>query len=73
MCAPQEDPMNFKRSSLVALAVSLIAVLPARADEWSKTYNLNGKPQLRIETSDANIRITTWDQNTIEAKVITER
>lgn len=73
MCAPPEDPMNFKRSSLVALAVSLIAVLPARADEWSKTYNLNGKPQLRIETSDANIRITTWDQNTIEAKVITER
>ena len=72
MCAPPEDPMNFKRSSLVALAVSLIAVLPARADEWSKTYNLNGKPQLRIETSDANIRITTWDQNTIEAKVITE-
>ena len=72
ICAPPEDPMNFKRSSLVALAVSLIAVLPARADEWSKTYNLNGKPQLRIETSDANIRITTWDQNTIEAKVITE-
>ncbi len=72
MCAPPEDPMNFKRSSLVALAVSLIAVLPARADEWSKTYNLNGRPQLRIETSDANIRITTWDQNTIEAKVITE-
>ena len=73
MCAPPEDPMNFKRSSLVALAVSLIAVLPARADEWSKTYNLNGKPQLRIETSDANIRITAWDRNTIEAKVITNR
>src|SRR5580693_1438992 len=64
--------MNFKRSSLVALAVSLIAVLPARADEWSKTYNLSGKPELRVETSDANIRVTTWDQNTIEAKVVTE-
>ncbi len=45
----------------------------ARADEWSKTYNLTGKPDLRIETSDANIRVTTWDQNTIEAKVITTR
>jgi hypothetical protein len=47
--------------------------VPARADEWSKTYKLSGKPDLRIETSDANIRVTTWDQNTIEAKVITSR
>jgi DUF4097 and DUF4098 domain-containing protein YvlB len=45
----------------------------AHADEWSKTYSLSGKPELRVETSDANIKVTTWDQNTIEAKVITER
>jgi DUF4097 and DUF4098 domain-containing protein YvlB len=65
-----------KRLSLALLAVSVVAVLatkPAHADEWSKTYNLSGKPNLRIETSDANIRVTTWDQNTIEAKVITNR
>jgi DUF4097 and DUF4098 domain-containing protein YvlB len=65
-----------KRLSLAILAVSVVAVLstkPAHADEWSKTYNLSGKPNLRIETSDANIRVTTWDQNTIEAKVITNR
>src|SRR6202162_4867547 len=60
-----------KRLSLVILAFSVVAVLPAYADEWSKTYNLTGKPDLRVETSDANIRVTTWDQNTIEAKVIT--
>jgi DUF4097 and DUF4098 domain-containing protein YvlB len=61
---------------LAVLAVAVISVLSAetaRADEWSKTYNLSGKPELRIETSDANIRVTTWDQNTIEAKVVTER
>ena len=60
----------------VVMAVSmlcLVASLPARADEWSKTYNLTGRPELRVETSDANIRVTTWDQNTIEAKVITTR
>ncbi|HEY3619095.1 MAG TPA: hypothetical protein VGK96_19965, partial [Candidatus Sulfotelmatobacter sp.] len=62
-----------KRLSLIILAFSVLAVLPAHADEWSKTYNLTGKPELRIETSDANIRVTTWDQNTIEAKVITAR
>jgi DUF4097 and DUF4098 domain-containing protein YvlB len=62
-----------KRLSLVILAASVVAVLPAHADEWSKTYNVTGKPELRVETSDANIRVTTWDQNTIEAKVVTSR
>ncbi|MGD0162100.1 MAG: DUF4097 family beta strand repeat-containing protein [Candidatus Sulfotelmatobacter sp.] len=49
------------------------AALPARADEWSKTYTLTGKPDLRVDTSDANIHVSTWDQNTIEAKVTTTR
>jgi DUF4097 and DUF4098 domain-containing protein YvlB len=65
---------KMKRLPFAALALTLVAVLSAasaRADEWSKTYTLSGKPDLRIETSDANIRVTTWDQNTIEAKVIT--
>lgn len=62
-----------KRLSLAILVVSVFAVLPAHADEWSKTYNIAGKPDLRIETSDANIRVTTWDQNTIEARVTTSR
>ena len=58
------------RASL-AILVFAIAVLPVRAEEWSKTYHISGRPDLRIETSDANIRVATWDQNTIEAKVIT--
>jgi len=62
-----------KRLFLAALAASVIFVLPAYADEWSKTYKISGRPDLRIETTDANIRVTTWDQNTIEAKVVTSR
>lgn len=62
-----------KRCSLVVLMLAFAAVLPARADEWSKTFNLTGKPTLRVETSDANIRVDTWDQNTIEARVTTKR
>jgi DUF4097 and DUF4098 domain-containing protein YvlB len=58
------------RASLAILALS-VAVVSARAEEWSKTYNISGKPDLRVDTSDANIRVTTWDQNTIEARVIT--
>lgn len=63
--------------SITALILSgfvcSLAALPAHADDWSKTYTLTGKPDLRVETSDANIRVSTWDQNTIEAKVTTTR
>jgi len=65
--------LTMKRLALVVLIVGLAASLPARAEEWSKTYTLTGRPDLRVETSDANIRVHTWDQNTIEAKVIATR
>lgn len=49
-----------------------LAVGPlAHADEWSKTFTVTGKPELRVETSDANIHVDTWDQKTIEAHVTT--
>jgi DUF4097 and DUF4098 domain-containing protein YvlB len=61
-------------SALSAMAfVFACATLQARADEWSKTYTLTGSPNLHVDTSDANIHVSTWDQNTIEAKVTTER
>jgi DUF4097 and DUF4098 domain-containing protein YvlB len=60
------------RMALFAILISL-AALPVRADEWSKTYTLTGRPDLRVETSDANIRVTTGDQSTIQAKVTTNR
>jgi DUF4097 and DUF4098 domain-containing protein YvlB len=63
--------VSLKRLALAALTLAVVSVSPAYAEEWSKTYNVSGKPNLRVETSDANIRVTTWDQNTIEAKVIT--
>jgi hypothetical protein len=58
---------------LIAGFVCSLAALPARADEWSKTYTISVKPDLRVDTSDANIRVSTWDQNSIEAKVTTTR
>lgn len=64
---------RISRGLLFILAVAVTVALPAWADEWSKAYSLSGKPDLRIETSDANIRVTTWDQNSIAAKVISTR
>jgi hypothetical protein len=62
----------FGALALTGVACSL-AALPAQADDWSKTYTLSGKPDLRVDTSDANIHVSTWEQNTIEARVTTTR
>ncbi|MGA9507855.1 MAG: DUF4097 family beta strand repeat-containing protein [Candidatus Sulfotelmatobacter sp.] len=60
-------------SLVLGVVVCSLAALPAHADEWSKTYTLTGKPDLRVETSDANIHVSTWDQKTIDARVTTVR
>ena len=57
----------------IAVGVLALGALSAHADEWSKTYTLSGKPSLKVGTSDASIRVTTWDQSTIEARVVTTR
>jgi hypothetical protein len=50
-----------------------LALAPfACAEQWSKTFTITGRPDLRVATSDANIRVDTWDQSTIEARVTTE-
>jgi Toastrack DUF4097 len=59
--------------TLLTVVFAIASALPAHADEWAKTYTVAGKPDLRVETSDANIRVSTWDQNTIEARVTTTR
>jgi len=67
--------MGYERWLFMGLILSGLvcswAAVPARADEWSKSYKVTGRPDLRVDTSDANIRVSTWDQNTIEAKVTT--
>jgi len=60
------------RIASLILGLCLAAAPFARAEEWSKTFTLTGRPELRVTTSDANIRVDTWDQNTIEARVTAE-
>jgi len=57
------------RFGLAILAVVMAHAASARAEQWSKTYNISGTPDLRVETSDANIQVDTWDQKTIEATI----
>lgn len=59
------------KMGMLILAVVLAYSGSARAEQWSKTYNLSGAPDLRVETSDANIHVDTWSQKTIEATIVT--
>jgi DUF4097 and DUF4098 domain-containing protein YvlB len=57
-----------------ALLGLVLAITPvAQAEDWSKTYNITGRPDLRVETSDANIRVATWDQKTIDVHITSNR
>jgi DUF4097 and DUF4098 domain-containing protein YvlB len=64
------------RSTWIATSLTLAALSfaasPARADEWSKTYKVSGHPNLRIDTDDGDVSISSGDATQIEARVTTE-
>jgi DUF4097 and DUF4098 domain-containing protein YvlB len=58
----------------LAVEVAIIAALAAgsgRADDWTKTFVVAGRPELRIETDDASVTVRTWDQPRIAVRVTT--
>jgi DUF4097 and DUF4098 domain-containing protein YvlB len=58
---------------LVAAGIAVgAAATPARADEWSKTYQVNGRADLRVTTSDGDVTVSGADQNQIDARVTTQ-
>lgn len=57
------------------LQVSLAGALCSSAllaSEWSKTFTISGKADLRVDSNDGAVHIRTWDRNQIEARVFTE-
>jgi Putative adhesin len=62
-----------RTSALIATAAAAIAftALPARADQWSKVYKISGKPDVRVETNDAAIEVTTSLASEVSAHVVT--
>jgi hypothetical protein len=45
----------------------------ALADEWSKRFPVSGRPELRVQTDDGSVVVSTWDRKEIEARVTTAR
>jgi hypothetical protein len=58
-----------RRLVFAVFGLCLAAAPFARADDWSKTYTITGKPDLRVETSDADLHVDTWDRNIIDVHV----
>jgi len=55
----------------VFVAVFALTALPARAEQWSKVYKLTGKPDVRVETNDASIEVSSGGAAEVSARVVT--
>jgi DUF4097 and DUF4098 domain-containing protein YvlB len=56
---------------LAVVAAGAMTAAPARADEWSKTYQINTRADLQVTTDDGDVTITSADQKQIDAHVTT--
>jgi len=63
---------------ILTISVMFLSVLPSASplpsgspDDWTKTFNLERTAKLHVETSDANIHVTSCDCSTVVAKVTT--
>jgi DUF4097 and DUF4098 domain-containing protein YvlB len=61
-----------RRTGLAILTFILVFVSSGWAEEWSKTFNITNKADLKVTTTDASITVDTWDQSKIEARVTTK-
>jgi hypothetical protein len=58
---------------ILMICMIVLAVVPSGStDEWTKSFNLERAARLRIDTSDANIRVTAWEGSTVQARITTQ-
>lgn len=57
--------------AIIALLALVSVAAPARADVWSKSYPLTGKPQLTIRAGEGSVTIVPGSRNQIDARVVT--
>jgi hypothetical protein len=59
-----------KRAFLLLLCLSVLSGA-GFADNWHKEYRLTDKPDLHVETGDANVHVEVWDKPSIDITVET--
>lgn len=63
--------INLMISTALPVVALALAAAPARADEWTKTYQVTGRPDLHVTTNDGDVSITSTDQKQIAVHVTT--
>ncbi|MGA7553398.1 MAG: DUF4097 family beta strand repeat-containing protein [Candidatus Acidiferrales bacterium] len=63
---------NFLAAAVMAGIAFGAAAASARADDWSKTYQMNGHAQVHVMTGDGDVSVTGGSQNQIDAHVTTQ-
>jgi hypothetical protein len=65
---------NRTLTRLAIIAAGLIAAAAltatARAEEWTKSYAISGRAQVRVDTNDGAVRIATGEGKQVEFRVI---
>lgn len=56
----------------LAILLASGAAMQLAAEDWEKSFAVQGAPDLRVETNDARIEVRSWQRNEIAARVVTE-
>jgi hypothetical protein len=56
----------------LAFGGAAVTAAPVRADDWSKTYQVNGRADLHVATDDGDVIVTGSDQKQIDVHVSTQ-
>jgi hypothetical protein len=59
------------RSAHVAFLTCLVTA-PLFSEEWTRTWQVTGKPDLHVRADDASVTVRPGDNNRIEARVLTQ-
>jgi DUF4097 and DUF4098 domain-containing protein YvlB len=52
--------------AFVALLAAAVLAPPAHAEEWTKSYTISGRANVRVDTNDGSVRISTSDTKQVE-------
>lgn len=63
------SPTHLSLATASFALISLCLTTRAGAEEWSKSYSIATRPQLRVSADDASIRILTSDTRQIDIRV----
>ncbi len=58
--------------TFAAFWAATLLVPGARAEEWTKSYTVSGRAQVRVDTNDGSVRIATSEAKQVEFRVIYE-